>query len=258
MSVFQESKLKWHNTIKFIRSVLGEMRQPLWLGTIIWFSVGFGARVTLIFIPGLTLLDLLKSTSISGDVKSFMISIAANILLMLIGGWFIFTVLVKPNSTNSIFPDVKTRQSFVESLKMVVNYNFALTCASFVIEGRRVLLNSSDPSHIAGWYIAADIITAIAWLVIQINKWTNAHSKKDPENWEMAELIMQGRALAKLQERLTLLEQKELGELLYQTHELATTSLQSVTRTVWLSFILAGIIEIVREIGVRLIGTILK
>ena len=131
MRFIQAAKRKSLSASKLIQSVLGEMRQPLWLGTIIWFSVGFGARVTLIFIPGLTLLDLLKSASISGHVKSLTISIAANILLMLIGGWFIFTVLVKPNSTNSILPDEKTRQNFVESLKMVVNYG------SLVLSGVR-------------------------------------------------------------------------------------------------------------------------
>jgi hypothetical protein len=258
MKHLQTARLRWRNAIKLIHSTLREMQQPLWLGTIIWYLAGFGARATLIFVPGLTLLDLLKSASTNSDVKSLAISISANILLMLIGGWLIFTVLVGPNSTNFLLPDAKTRKSFVESFKMIVNYNFALTCGFAVYEIQRILTNSSKPSHFAGWNIVTEGITAIAWLIIQMYAWNRSRHERKLEPWDMSGLTILGKASTKIQQRLTPLELNELGGLLYESREFSHAGVQSVTRTIWLSIILAGIIEILREIGVRLIGTILK
>lgn len=212
------------------------------INNLLWFVFGFMTLLSVNFhVTGI--LAALQAQSVANKI---VLSIAImNIICLLLTGWYLFSFFVRPGN-KKFLPPHSTRTNEGETRRMFWNGIYTESCRSFVIHSTYLII---EGRMISSWYFYGIIIFIVlfgtsskAYHLI-VSQQVNIDDELLSELIETTEQDMEIDVLSKLK-RLSLLERKELGDLVYRNDVTRRMTIQGVAIVLLGSIVFAFIIEL--------------
>jgi len=225
--------------------------------SILWYSFGLASRLLLIVVPTVRLLELLDRTTPAKSPAAVITEGIIAIITILIGVWFNFTYLIEPNKTLPLIPETERLRSAKQFYRMALSFNFALVVTKLLHEVGQVVILRSRSFNLPVFDIIFNVIITVLWIGVFGWDFHRTTNKKQEETFQLKQLSLAGTASTKLRKHLSGSEIKTFEDLMFQEHEFSKVHVLNLFKLLWVSVVLAFILNLIQEVADRVVGLLI-